>query len=193
MLEIKVDYSERLVDVLMGPVPRQLREWVTAMEKQDRLQDAIMELRAQRGCYVQKIDELDRAIRVLEAVASSNGASDGAMVVHGAEFAEAGIAEAAVIMIRRAGRPLHVREIVKGLLAGGYKFKSGQPTNSVGPVLYLADRQKKHGVVSKGRNTYSIEEVENTEAAKRERKHWNEPRNNSLREYVASQGSRLGR
>jgi hypothetical protein len=169
MLEIKVDYSERLVDVLLGPVPSQLREWVTAMEKEDRLKDAIIELRAQRGCYVQKIDELDRAIKVLEAVASSNGTSDGAMVVHNMEFAEAGIAEAAVVMIRRAGRRLHVREIVKGLLAGGYNFKSNNPNNSVGPVLFLADRQKKHGVVSKGGNTYSIREVEDREAERRKR------------------------
>jgi hypothetical protein len=160
MLEIKLDYSERLVDVLLGPVPSELKAWVTEMEKHDRLRDAIDELRAQRGCYVQKIDQLDRAIRVLETVASSNGASDGAMVVHNMEFAEMGIAEAAVVMIRRAGRPLHVREIARGLLAGGYKFKCGNPTNSVAPVLFLADRQKKHGIVNKGGNTYSIGEVE---------------------------------
>lgn len=168
-MEIKLDHSERLVDVLLGPAPSELKAWVTEMEKHDRLRDAIDELRAQRGCYVQKIEELDRAIKVLETVALSNGASDGAIVLHNMEFADAGIAEAAVVMIRRAGKPLHVREIVKGLLEGGYKFKCGNPTNSVAPVLFLADRQKKHGIVNKGGNTYSIEVVEESKEEARSR------------------------
>jgi len=161
MLEIKIDYSERLADVLLGPLPSELKEWVTDMEKHGKLKEAIDELRAQRASYVLKIEELDKAIKVLETVASSNGSSShGTMVVHGTEFTNAGIAEAAVTMIRRANHPLHVKEVTEGLLAGGYKFKSDNPLNSVGPVLYLAARDHKHGIVNKGGNTYSIEEIE---------------------------------
>ena len=63
-------------------------------------------------------------------------------------------------MIRRAKRPMHVSEIIKGLEAGGYHFRAKKPENSVAPVLYQAAEKGMHELVKKPKNTYSLKEVE---------------------------------
>ena len=75
------------------------------------------------------------------------------------EFASSGIAEAAVVVLKKAQKPLHVSEILDALKAGGYIFKGANPLNSVAPVLHMAAQNKKHGIVSKGKNTYSLKEI----------------------------------
>jgi hypothetical protein len=130
------------------------------MDREGRLKDAVEELHSERSSYVKKIEELDNLIRALETrIANRDGSVTQTIVLHNSEFANAGIAEAAVIMIRRANKPLHVKDIMSGLKAGGYKFKSSKPMNSVAPVLFLAAKHHKHGIVSRGGNTYSLEEI----------------------------------
>ena len=131
------------------------------MDREGKLKDAVEELRSERASHVKKIEELDTLIAALETrIANRNGSVTQTIVLHNSEFANAGIAEAAVTMIRRANKPLHVKDIMHGLQAGGYKFKSENPMNSVAPVLFLAAKNEKHGIVAKGGNTYSLEEIE---------------------------------
>jgi hypothetical protein len=161
MLEIKMDYSESMAGLMIGPLSSEFKEWADIMIRENSLKQTIEDFRAERAGYVKKIEELDGLIKALESrLNGKNGTPSQTMVIHGTEFTNAGIAEAAVTMIRRAQRPLHVKEIAEGLQAGGYKFKSDNPLNSVGPVLFLADKNNKHGIVSKGKNTYSIREIE---------------------------------
>jgi hypothetical protein len=139
----------------------EFKEWADNMIREDSLKQTIDDFRAERAGYVKKIEELDGLITALESrLNGKKGTAPQTMVIHNAEFVDAGIAEAAVLMIRRANRPLHVKEIAQGLAAGGYKFKADNPLNSVGPVLFLADKNDKHGIVSKGKNTYSIKEID---------------------------------
>lgn len=160
-LEIKIDYSEQAADLTMGPLSSEFKEWTDTMIREGSLKETIADFRAERAEYVKKIEEIDGILKSLEArLNGKRGATAQTMVIHNAEFVNAGIAEAAVIMIRRAQRPLHVKEIAEGLEAGGYKFKADNPLNSVGPVLFLADKNGKHGIVGKGKNTYSIREIE---------------------------------
>ena len=131
------------------------------MNREGKLADAVEELRSERAAYVKKIEELDAVIQALESRISNKGdAMTQTIVLHGSEFARIKIAEAAVTMIRRANKPLHVKDILNGLRAGGYKFRARNPIDSVGPVLYTAAKMKKHGLVNKGNNTFSLVELE---------------------------------
>jgi hypothetical protein len=160
-LEIKIDYSERAANLTIGPPSSEVKERADAMIREGSLKETIADFRAERAEYVKKIEEIDSILKSLESrLNGKHGVTAQTMVIHNAEFVNTGIAEAAVTMIRRAQRPLHVKEIAEGLEAGGYKFKADNPLNSVGPVLFLADKHHKHGVVSKGKNTYSIKEIE---------------------------------
>ena len=160
-LEIKIDYSEPTGQLIIGPMTPEFKEWADEMIREDSLKQTIEDFRAERAEYVKKIVDLDHLLAELEArLNGKKGSTSQTIVIHNAEFANAGIAEASVLMIRRANRPLHVKEIAEGLAAGGYKFKADNPLNSVGPVLFLADKNHKHGIVSKGKNTYSIKEIE---------------------------------
>jgi len=161
MIEFRIDYSEATDGPFLGVLDSELIGWAEEMDREGKLQDAIEELRSERAAYVQKIEELDGLIRALESrTANRDGSVTQTVVLHSAEFSNASIAEAAVTMIRRANRALHVRDIMNGLQAGGYKFKAQKPMDSVAPVLYLAAKKKKHGLVNKGGNTYSLKEIE---------------------------------
>lgn len=160
-LDIKIDYSDSTARLMTGPPSDEFRRWLEEMQKTDNIEAAIERLEAERAIHVRKIEDLDTTIKTLKQLGADNGNSiSQTMVVHNAEFAGMGIAETAVTMIRRAGRPLHVKEIAEGLTAGGYKFKGDNPLNSIAPVLFLAAKNKKHGIVNKGKNTYSIKEIE---------------------------------
>lgn len=132
------------------------------MDRESKLQDAIGELRTERAAHVRKIEELDGLIAALEARISNqkNGSFTATVVLHGNEFSSRGIAEAAEKMIRRANRPLHVKDIAEGLKAGGYQFRSKRPAGSVAPVLYQAAKKKGALLVFMGKNMYSLRGLE---------------------------------
>ncbi len=134
--------------------------WAANMKQDGTLKAAMDDLRAKLEFHRRKAGEIETALRALESVASDNGSAPQTVVMHQAEFANAGIADAAVIMIRRAKRPLHVKEIAEGLQAGGYVFRTDNPLGSVAPVLYMAAKSRKD-LVKTGKNTYSIRENQN--------------------------------
>lgn len=136
-------------------------KWIEAMEKESKLKDAIEELRGERRQYQQRIEELDKLIDALDARTSNrNGAVTSTVVMHRTEFLSAGIAEAAEKMIRRANKPLHVKDITEGLKAGGYPFRSKNPYTSVAPVLWMTARKKGSPIVKLPKNIYSLREIE---------------------------------
>ena len=131
-------------------------ERIAIMKQNGTLELAKADLRSKLDFHRKKVEEIEAAIRALDRVTTEPGS----ITVENKEFAALGIAEAAVKMIHRAKRPLHVKEIAQGLEAGGYTFKTGNPLGSIAPVLYMAARDKKYGLISKGKNTYSLTELE---------------------------------
>lgn len=135
--------------------------WIEDMERESKLKDALDELRAERKSTLQKLEELDRLIQGLEArIGGTNGAVASTIVMHASEFSKSGIADAAEKMIRRAQRPLHAKDITEGLLAGGYKFSSGNQLKSVGAVLWSATKDKSGPLVRKGKNVYTLRDLD---------------------------------
>ena len=158
MFEFELDYSHSKGHLVL-PTP-EIRKWVAEMAKKDKLTEAMDEIRTEKAAHLKRVQELDDALRVLENL-GRNGHNAPSLIAHNPkEFANAGIAEAAVIMMRRANSALHVREIMKGLQDGGYVFKTDNPLSSVAPVLYMSAKNRKHGIVSMGKNTYSLKEIE---------------------------------
>jgi hypothetical protein len=151
MLDFKIDYPEGFSFFFS--------DGEEAMIREDSLRQTIEDLRAERAQYVAKIEELDGILKGLEQRLSgkNGGAHSQTMAVHNKEFAGLGIAEAAVTMLKRANHPLHVKDIADGLRAGGYQFKTDKPLASVAPVLYMAAKRKKYGLVNEGKNTYSLQ------------------------------------
>src|SRR5579863_4380698 len=137
MIEFTLDYPEAVEELSIYFLPPELAEWVEQMDREGKLSEAVEELRSERTSYVKKIEEIDALIRALESrISNKEGSVSQTIVLHNTEFAKARIAAAAVTMIRRANKPLHVRDIMNGLRTGGYKFKARNPLDSVGPVLY---------------------------------------------------------
>lgn len=134
---------------------------VNTMKQEGTLKAAMDDLKAKLDFHRKKAAEIEAALRALESVYSENGSTYQTAVIHSQEFANTGIADAAVILIKRTHRPLHVREIAGALEAGGYVFKTENPIGSIAPVLYMAAKNKKHGLINKGKNTYSLSEIEN--------------------------------
>lgn len=58
-------------------------------------------------------------------------------------FADRTIAQACTLLLREAGRPLHVNEIYRLLVAGGMQFKGNNPTISIAVSLNRNRRFKK--------------------------------------------------
>jgi hypothetical protein len=138
----------------------EFERWANDMKQNGTLKAAMDDLRSKLEFHRKKAVEIETALRALESVASDDSSSHQTVVMHGKEFANAGIADAAVIMLRRANRALHVKEIAEGLDAGGYEFKAKDPMSSIAPILYMSAKNKKHGIISKGKNTYSLKEIE---------------------------------
>src|ERR1700683_2368697 len=94
-------------------------------------QVTLHDLRAERAITAKRLEELDMAIRVMESLGSNakNRASQPteSLSVGANEFASSGIAEAAVVVLKKAQKPLHVSEILDALKAGGYIFKGANP------------------------------------------------------------------
>ncbi len=131
------------------------------MNTSKTIKDALLELRVKEAFYVKKTEEVRALIQGLESFGRNGDEQDKeAWVINGQEFINTGIAEGAATMIRRAKRPMHVSEIIKGLEAGGYHFKAKKPENSVAPVLYLAANKGQHGIIKKPKNTYTLKEIE---------------------------------
>jgi hypothetical protein len=140
---------------------KEIQEWSEYMNNSKTIRDALQELRAKEMFYAQKLDAVKALIQGLESFGKNGDEqSNETLVIHGQEFMNIGIAEAAATMIRRAKRPLHVSEIITGLQAGGYHFKAKKPENSVAPVLYQAADKKQHGIVKMPKNTYTLKEIE---------------------------------
>jgi hypothetical protein len=140
---------------------KELQEWNEYMNTSKTIKDALLELRAKEAFYVKKAEEVRALIQGLESFGRNGDEQNKeVLVINGQEFINAGIAEAAATMIRRAKRPMHVSEIVKGLEAGGYHFKAEKPENSVAPVLYQAAGSGSHGIVKMPKNTYTLKEIE---------------------------------
>jgi hypothetical protein len=110
--------------------------------------------------HQQKATEIEVALHALKSVASNGRSKLPTFAMDNREFADAGIARAAATLIKRSGKALHVKEIVEGLKAGGYTFRTSDPLGSVAPVLYMGAKKKKFGLVKAGKNTYSTEDVE---------------------------------
>jgi hypothetical protein len=161
---VSVEIHESLQDgptfVVVGP---KFEKRVNEMKQNGTLKAAMDDLREKRAFHQTKIAEIDKALDALKSVASDDTAEYQTTVMHPTEFAKAGIAEAAVMLIKRANRPLHVKDIAGALKAGGYTFKTDNPMGSIAPVLYMAAKNSKHGLVNKGKNTYSIIQIEANE------------------------------
>lgn len=159
MIVFRTNYSEP-TDRNCKLVGSELRAWIERMNKGEF---TLHDLRAERVKTAKRLEELDMAIRVMESLDSSVShrvsRPTESLSVGANEFAFSGIAEAAVMVLKRAQKPLHASEILDALKAGGYIFKGANPLNSVAPVLHIAAQNKKHGLVSKGKNTYSLKEV----------------------------------
>ena len=141
---------------------KEIEEWEEYMSASKTIKDALQEFRAREAYHLKKIEEIRTLIQGLESYGrNGDDQNKDVLVVNGQEFINAGIAEAAAIMIRRAQRPMHVSEIIKGLEAGGYHFKAKKPENSVAPVLYQAADKGQHGIVKMPKNTYSLKGIEN--------------------------------
>jgi hypothetical protein len=150
MIDFRTDYPEGYSYFFSQGAEDMIRE--------DSLKHTIDDLRAERAQYLAKVEELDGIIKALERRLSGNDGPVGvpAVAIHNKEFAGFGIAEAAATMIKRAHRALHVKEIEDGLRAGGYEFRTDKPLSSIAPVLYMAAKKKKFGLVNEGKNTYSL-------------------------------------
>lgn len=161
MIAVLTNYSEP-TDGAYDLSNLELSEWIKNMTNNGQLN--LNDLKSERAATAKRLEELDIAIRVLESL-SSNGNGRIQRTIDSVsfgptEFARDGIAEAAVRVLKRAGKALHVSDIVKALQTGGYIFKGSKPINSVAPVLYMAAQNRKHGIVSMGKNTYSLVELE---------------------------------
>ena len=138
------------------------KDWIERMRKENKFGAALDELRAERRATQQKLEELDRLIEGLEGIANKNGGTPIAstVVMHPSEFVDKSIAHAAIMMIRRANRPLHARDITEGLKAGGYPFRSDKQLASVTAVMW-GEAQKKGGpIMQKGKNAYFLKHLD---------------------------------
>jgi hypothetical protein len=154
---IRIEYPEPYL-------AKDLQEWNDYMSSSKPIKDAVAELEAREAFHLKKAAEMRDLIKSLKLLADNGEPTNqDTVTVRDQEFVNTGIAESAAIMIRRAKRPLHVSEIVKGLEAGGYHFKAKNPESSVAPVLYLtaANKEKnRFGIIKKPKNTYSLKELE---------------------------------
>ena len=148
-----------------GLVYPEFEKRVIQMKQDGTLKPAITELLDKASFHRRKAEEFENAARVLQSLSVDNGENRSTVVMHDKEFMTSGIAEATVILIKRSNRPLHVQEVVESLKAGGYRFKTNNPVGSVAPVLYMAAKNNKHGLINKGKNTYSLQEIEKHQAA----------------------------
>ncbi|MBI3668542.1 MAG: hypothetical protein HY237_02000 [Acidobacteria bacterium] len=175
MVRLKFDYSYRpdlagSLDFNMLPAWR--RGWLDTMNLEEKLPEASQQLRAEREYLVKKLEELDKLIDCLEArTARKSKVDQTTVVLHPEEFASMGIATAAEKMIRRANCPLHVRDITEGLKAGGYRFKTKNPLASVISVLFQERRNKGSALRFKGKNIYSLVEIEEKRWAHKHNRH----------------------
>jgi len=161
IIAFNYDFQPEIVGVCS--LGGQQERWISQMDREGKLKDALDELRAERTTTVRKLEELDTLISGLkDRISGENGRTSVSrtVVIHPTEFSNRGIAEAAEIMIRRANRSLHVKEVVEGLTAGGYEFKTKKPLGSVAPVLFSAAKKKNAKLVFNGKNTYSLKEIE---------------------------------
>jgi hypothetical protein len=158
MLNIELHETQGELNVVV--LSPELKERMDEMKQNGTLQAAMDDLRAKISFHQSKIAEIEKALDALKSVASDETFEYQTAVMHPTEFAKTGIAEAAVMLIKRANRPLHVKEIAGALEAGGYKFKTDNPLGSIAPVLYMAAKNDKHGLINKGKNTYSITQIE---------------------------------
>lgn len=158
MLNIELHETQGALQfVVISP---ELEKRVNEMKQNGTLKAAMDDLRTKLSFHQNKIAEIEKALDALKSITSDETSDYQTAVMHPTEFANTGIAEAAVLLIKRANRPLHVKEIAGALGAGGYEFKTDNPLGSIAPVLYMAAKNKKHGIVNKGKNTYSISQVE---------------------------------
>jgi hypothetical protein len=141
-------------------VSTEFEKQVITMKQNGTLKAAMDDLREKLSFHETKAAEIRRALDALKSVASDESSDYQTAVMHPSEFAKAGIAEASVTLIKRANRPLHVKEIAGALEAGGYVFNTDNPIGSIAPVLYMAAKQKKHSLINMGKNTYSIAQIE---------------------------------
>ena len=161
MTSFKVEYNPMAKPVDFVLLTGILKQKVDKMEREGRIKDAVEELRVERAAMLRKVEELDHLINGLESrISNGSGTVTQTIILHDKEFEQTGIAKAAETMIRRARKPLHVKDIAKGLVAGGYKFQSKNHPNSVAPVLYQTAARKNSPLVRLPKNTYSLEELE---------------------------------
>jgi hypothetical protein len=160
MLSIEVKESSVPGGVSFAVVNSEFGEMVNSMKQDGTLKAAMDDLRVKQAFHKKKVDEIEVALQALQSIASDGSHEYQTVVMHDKEFAQAGIADAAATLIKRAKRPLHIKEITEALQAGGYVFKTDSPQGSVAPVLYTASKAKKYGLVNKSKNTYSTEEVD---------------------------------
>ena len=143
------------------------KEWIENMEKEGKITDLLRELKVERLTFIKKVEELDKIIMAIES-RTENG-SEGITsiaVTDSKEFERSGIAEAAVVIIRRANRGVHIKEVNESLEAGGYEFRTDKPLASISNVLWQAAKKKTLGIMAKGNNVYSIEEIEESKNIK---------------------------
>ncbi|WP_298215953.1 winged helix-turn-helix domain-containing protein [Acidocella sp.] len=88
-------------------------------------------------------DEIDNAIRVIEAV-RGDGAGNAVTAApeqpasesnQNGQFIGMSIAEAAKLLLRNKRKTLSSAEIVEGLIAGGLALTSAEPSNVIGSIL----------------------------------------------------------
>jgi hypothetical protein len=78
---------------------------------------------------------------------------------HSNEFANMSMADAAKLVIERAGRPLGNAEILEGLEAGGLISRSENKLNTLGSVLNRRAHEERD-IVRVGRGMWSTYEIE---------------------------------
>ncbi|RMG05479.1 MAG: hypothetical protein D6735_05295 [Acidobacteria bacterium] len=81
--------------------------------------------------------------QIRQANSFSTGISSPIIEPMNRRFADRTIAQACTLLLREAGRPLHVNEIYRLLVAGGMQFKGNNPTISIAVSLNRNRRFKK--------------------------------------------------
>lgn len=164
MGRFKFDYSyqpDLIGSFDLNSCPAWRKQWLDKMILEQKLPEAAQQLRAEREYLVKKLEELDKLIECVESrVENRRSKNQATIVLHPTEFAAMGIVASVEKMIRRANCPLHVRDITEGLKAGGYLFNTKNPLGSVMSVLFQARKNNNGSLRFKGKNIYSLAEIE---------------------------------
>ncbi len=151
--------SKQLADIWLSGLPDKDIQECRKMIQNGENEKVINKLKNKLLSWKERVRALEVAISVLE-----EGEDEHPEILSTRseiQFVTSTIPEATEQLILKAGRPLHVTEIVKGLKDGAFRFRNPRNAKRSVPGALLNARNKgKTRIKNIGKNTFSLPEVE---------------------------------